>query len=75
MTNRHDELVIYRCAECGKTSVSLGWLHAHVEKHRGFFGLQLPWRMGDADALMEMTEVLRVDDYSKVSIDEVDVRG
>lgn len=79
MTNRHDdssdELVIYRCTECGKTSVSLGWLHAHCEQHRGLFGIPFPWLMGDFDALMEMTEVLRVEDYSSVGLDEVTVRG
>ena len=70
-----DELVIYRCTECGKTSVSLGWLHAHAEKHRGLFGLQFPWRIGDFDALMEMTEVLRIEEYREVDLDEVEVRG
>lgn len=67
--DRDEEIVVYRCTECGKTSVSIGWLHAHVERHRGFFGLQLPWRVGDFDALMEMTEVLRVEDYSEVDIE------
>lgn len=57
------ELVIYRCTECGKESVSLGWLHAHCEKHRGLFGIQWPWRIGDFEALMEMTEEIRVTDY------------
>lgn len=70
-----DETVIYRCTECGKTSVSLGWLHGHCERHRGFFGLQLPWRIGDFDALMEYTEVLRVDEYTEVELEEVEVRG
>jgi hypothetical protein len=41
-------------------SDSLGRLHAHAERHRGLFGLQLPWRYGDFDALMEFTEVLEV---------------
>lgn len=65
-----DGLVIYRCTECGKLSVDIGWLHGHIEKHRGLFGLQLPWRVGNFDALMEMTEVLRVDDYSVISLEE-----
>lgn len=72
MPSSTDELVVYRCTECGKTSVSLGWLHAHAEKHRGLFGLQLPWRIGDFDALMELTEVLRVDGYERVNLEEVE---
>lgn len=51
----------YRCTECGRESASLGRLHAHAEKHRGFFGLQWPWKVGDFDALMEMTEVVDAD--------------
>lgn len=70
-----EKIVLYRCSKCGKTSPSLGSLHAHAEKHRGLFGLQLPWRVGDFDALMEMTDVIRVDDYSVVDIDEVTVRA
>lgn len=71
MTN--DELLLYRCTECEKTSVSLGWLHSHAEKHRGLFGLQLPWRYGDFGALMEFTDVLRVDEVSQVGLDDVEV--
>jgi len=66
-----EDIVVYRCTECGKTSVSLGWLHAHVEKHRGFFGIPLPWRYGDFNALMDMTEVLRVTDFEQTDLDEV----
>jgi transcription initiation factor TFIIIB Brf1 subunit/transcription initiation factor TFIIB len=53
---------LYRCTECGKLSVSLGYLHGHAEKHRGWgpFGL-LPAISGDADALMEYTEVLEAE--------------
>ena len=54
---------------------SLGSLHAHAERHRGLFGLPLPWRLGDFDALMELTEVIRVEEYSSVGLDEVDVGG
>jgi hypothetical protein len=53
-------LHLYRCTECGNVSDSLGRLHAHAERHRGLFGIQLPWRYGDFDALMEFTEVLEV---------------
>lgn len=51
----------YRCTECGEESESLGRLHAHAEKHRGLFGIQLPWNVGDYEALMDMTEVVERD--------------
>lgn len=28
-----ETIVVYRCTECGKTSVCIGWLHAHIERH------------------------------------------
>lgn len=65
-------LVLFRCTECGHTNLSLGSLHAHAEKHRGWFGFQLPWRYGDFNALMDLTEVLRVDDTREVTLEEVD---
>lgn len=61
MTN--DEIELYRCTECGMLSTRIGWLHAHIEKHRGFFGLQWPWNVADVDELMEMTETIRVTEY------------
>ena len=72
------DIVIYRCTECGKISVSLGWLHGHVEKHRGYtrFGIQLPLTKtspGDFGRLMEYTEVLRVEEYEEVGLDDVTV--
>lgn len=70
------ELVIYRCTECGKTSVSIGWLHAHINKHLsiGPLGLiPIPWKFGRPKHQMKHTEVLRVDEYSKVGLDEVTV--
>lgn len=61
-----DETIeIYRCTECGKLSVSVGWLHGHIEKHLGWG----PWNIfppplpGNYEALMEKTEVLEVTDY------------
>lgn len=53
---------LYRCTECGKLSVSLGYLHGHAEKHRGWG----PWNLlpaipGDEAALMELTEVLEAE--------------
>ncbi len=58
-----EHFMVYRCAECGKISTDLGSLHAHIEKHRGLFGIQLPWNVGDYDELMEMTEEIEVTDY------------
>lgn len=72
------ELVLYRCTECGKTSVSVGWLHAHIEKHVGFGPFNIipdPRKHANFNALMEHTEVLRVDEYSVVDIEEVEVSG
>jgi len=68
-----DDDVIYRCTECGHVDHRIGRLHAHCEQHRGLFGLQLPWRYGDYDALAAMTEVLRVEEaaYSEVGVDGV----
>lgn len=68
------QIVLYRCTECGKVSTSLGFLYGHAEKHRGFFGFKLPWKWGDFDALMELTEVIEVTDYAvhDISAKEVD---
>lgn len=57
-----ETVYLYRCTECGELSVSLGQLHGHAEKHRGWgpFGL-LPAIPGDAEALMEYTEVLEAE--------------
>lgn len=72
-----DELVIYRCSECGQLDLSLGSIHGHIEGHRGYtrFGIQLPFTstsMGDYDRLMELTEILRIDEMTEISIEEVD---
>ncbi|MCU4926910.1 hypothetical protein OB905_13125 [Halobacteria archaeon AArc-dxtr1] len=65
-----DEIEIYRCKECGKISTSLGWLHGHAGKHRGWgiswLRIVPPWKVGDAEALMEMTETLQITDYEVV---------
>lgn len=69
------DIVLFRCKECGHTSMSLGYFHAHVEKHRGrgpFNMLIWPWNIGDFDALMEYTEVLRVDETDEIMLNEVD---
>lgn len=69
--------VLFRCRECGYTSLSLGTLHAHCESHRGYtrFNIQLPLTstaIADVDALMDMTEVLRVDQVEEIALEEVD---
>lgn len=71
------DLVLFRCTECGYVSLSLGWLHGHIERHRGYtrFGIQLPLTKtspGNVDELMKRTEVLLVEDTSEVSLDEVE---
>lgn len=65
-------LVLFRCTECNHTSMSLGSLHAHAEKHRGLFGLNWPWRYGDFDELMKLTEVVRVDGAEEITLEEVE---
>jgi hypothetical protein len=72
-----DDLVLFRCTECGQTHLSIGRLHAHVESHRGYtrLGIQVPFTrtsLGDFGELMDRTEVLRVDDSSAVSLSQVD---
>ena len=72
-----DELVLFRCTECGQTYLSLGSCHAHIEGHRGYtrLGIQVPLTRtspGDFEALMERTEVLRVEATSEVPLEMVD---
>ena len=70
-------LVLFRCTECGYISLSLGGLHVHIESHRGYtrFNIQLPFTgssQGDFGALMDRTQVLRVDDVTEIDREEVD---
>jgi hypothetical protein len=70
-------IVLFRCIECGYVSLSLGWLHGHAERHRGYtrFNIQLPFTRtspGDFEALMERTEVLVVEDARRADVEEVD---
>lgn len=60
-----EEIELYRCTECGKASVSIGYLHAHIEGHLGWgpFNMLPPPFPGNFDALMEKTEVIRVTEY------------
>jgi len=71
------DLVVFRCAECGQTHLSIGRLHVHIETHRGYtwLGIQLPFtrtRRGNFSELMERTEVLRVEESCEISLSEVD---
>lgn len=68
-----DGLVLFRCTECGHTDMSLGGLHGHVERHRGYtrFNIQIPFTktsMGRFEELMEYTEVLRVEATSEIPL-------
>lgn len=67
MPEDSEAIELYRCTECGKISVDLGWLHAHIEKHRGYFGfLQIPFTNtapANVPELMKRTEVIKVTDY------------
>lgn len=69
-----DKMVLFRCTECGKTSTSLGWLHAHIENHVGIgpFGLiPNPFKTARFSKLMELTEVMHVEKTEEMDIDEV----
>ena len=71
------DLVLFRCRECGHTSMSLGSLHAHVETHRGYtrFGIQVPFTktwFGNEYELMKRTEIVRVTETESMSLAEVE---
>lgn len=71
------QLVLFRCTECGHTSMSLGSLHAHIEGHRGYtrLGIGIPFTktaIANTDELMKRTDVLRVDQTSEISLGEVE---
>ena len=71
------DLVLFRCSECGYTSLSLGDVHAHIEKHRGYtrFNIQLPFTktsIANVDRLMEHTEVVRVTDTEEITLGQVE---
>ena len=71
------ELVLFRCSECGRTNMSLGSLHAHIERHRGYtrFNIQVPFTKtsrGNFNRLMEFTDVLRVTGTEEITLEEVE---
>lgn len=64
-----DEIVLYRCKECGNISTSLGFLHGQMERHFGLGPWNLipdPRKTANYDFLMSKTEVIRVTDYDVV---------
>lgn len=70
-------LVLFCCTECDYTSLSLGSLHAHCEKHRGYtrFNIQIPFTrtwFANVEELMELTEVVRVDEVTRISLGQVE---
>ena len=72
-----DRTTIYCCTECGYQALTLGGLHGHVERHRGYtrFNIQVPFTRtspGNYHRLMEKTEVLRVRETEKIGLEEVD---
>lgn len=72
-----DRLVVFRCKECGYVDLSLGGLHGHCEKHRGYtrFNISVPFTKtspANVDELMKLTEVLRVDETTPIALEEVE---
>jgi hypothetical protein len=72
-----DEFVVFRCRECGYVSTSLGWLHAHIEGHRGYtrFNIQVPFTKtspANVEELMEYTQVLRVTAVDELAVEAID---
>ena len=61
-----DEIQIYRCTECGKLSVSVGWLHGHIEKHRPLWKF---WKIGSTDDLQERTEIITIEEMDVQEFD------
>ena len=74
-----DQLIIYRCTECGHLSTSLGYIHGHAEKHNP--GLD-PWglipdprKTANPDHLNTMVEAVRVEEFTTHHPDEVEPRS
>jgi len=69
-------LVVFRCTECGYTTLSLGGLHAHVEGHWSTLGWfkwhTYQWLKPSENKWMESTEVLRVDQTTSITLDDVE---
>lgn len=58
-----ESIRLYRCTECGKLSTSIGYIHGHVETHRGWgpFNFLPPLSIGNANKLDEFTEEIDVE--------------
>jgi hypothetical protein len=72
MRDSENSFVVYRCTDCGKKSLSLGYLHGHIEGHQGWGPWNVlpdPRKIGNPDALDERVEELHV------SVDEVKARA
>lgn len=54
------DIVFFRCTECGKITQHLADLHAHAEKHTPFYSF------ANIDRLMECTEMLQVTEYEEL---------
>lgn len=59
--NSDQDICFYRCSECGYCSFSIGFLHAHMESHTGWFSV------ANVDKFMDWTE--------KVWVRQKDVTG
>lgn len=70
----HDgDLVLFRCTECGYTTMSIGGLHAHVEQHWPLYRrilFFLPWPGGENWS--KYTEVLAVGNTEEIDLTEVE---
>lgn len=72
------DLVLFRCDKCGYTSMSLGWIHSHIETHRGYtrLNIQLPFTKtapANVGELMKLTTILRITQAEELdSLDQVE---
>lgn len=70
------DLVLFQCTECGYVSMSLGWLHSHVESHWPLLEYAkwhtYGWYLYDYNKWMEYTDVVRVDDVGHIELEDVE---
>lgn len=67
----NESITLYKCDKCGKISISLGFLHGHMEKHNGFgpFNIFPDLRKtANFEYLMEYTTVLEVKEIREISL-------
>jgi len=70
------DVILFQCTDCGQIELSLGALHAHIERHRGYtrWNIQVPFTRGvvaNWEELMARTEVLRVQEVEQITLDDV----